>query len=76
MNFSIHLEERLAAGLKRHASRSGRTRNALINEAVRQYLERAQRDAWPEELRDFEALDDLKPFESQRAKKSSGVRFP
>lgn len=76
MNFSIHLEERLAAGLKRQASRSGRTRNALINEAVRQYLERAQRDEWPKELHDFAPFDDLKPFESHRAKKSSGVRFP
>ena len=35
MNFSLHLEERLVAALKRQAARSGRTRNALINEAVR-----------------------------------------
>lgn len=76
MNFSLHLEQRLVAGLKRQAARSGRTRNALINEAVRQWLERAQRDEWPEELRDFQPFDDLKPFESHRAKKSSGARFP
>lgn len=76
MNFSLHLEERLVAALKRQAARSGRTRNALINEAVRQWLERAQRDEWPKELSDFEAFEELKPFESHRAKKSSGVRFP
>ena len=76
MNFSIHLDDRLAAALKRVAARRGRTRNALITEAVREWLERAERATWPAELTEFQPFADLVPFESHRAKKKSGVRFP
>lgn len=76
MNFSIHLDDRLAAALKRHAARSRRTRNALITEAVRQWLERAEHSTWPAELTDFEPFTALAPFESHRSKKKTGARFP
>ena len=76
MNFSIHLDDRLVAALKRQAHRSGKTRNALITEAVRQWLAQAERATWPAELTDFEPFDDLEPFENHRSKKSSGARFP
>jgi len=76
MNFSIHLDDRLAAALKRQAARTGRTRNALVTEAVRQWLERAQRSEWPAELTDFEPFEDLEPFESHRSTRSTRSRFP
>ena len=76
MNFSIHLDDRLAAALKREAARSKRPRNALVTEAIRQWLDKQRRSTWPDELRDFEAFTDLEPFESHRGKKARGVRFP
>jgi hypothetical protein len=75
MNFSIHLDERLIAALKRQAHKSGKTRNALITEAVREWLARAERATWPDELTDFEPFDELEPFESHRSRKRTGARF-
>lgn len=76
MNFSIHLDDRLAAALKREAARVRRPRNALVAEAVRQWLDRARRNTWPPELTDFEPFTDLEPFERHRARKKTGARFP
>ena len=76
MNFSVHLDERLVKALERQARRAGRTRNALITDAVREWLARAERASWPAELTDFEAFDGLAPFESHRSKKKVGARFP
>ena len=76
MNFSIHIDDETAARLKREAARKKRTRNALITEAVKQWLERAQRSEWPEELQDFEGTPTLEPFEKARSKRRQGPRFP
>ena len=76
MNFSLHLDDSLAAALKRETARSKRPRNALVTEAIRQWLDRARRSTWPPELTDFEPFADLQRFESHRSKKSAGARFP
>ena len=76
MNFSIHIDDRLAAALKREAARTRRPRNALVTEAIRQWLDKARRSTWPPELTDFEPFTDLERFESHRSKKQTGVRFP
>jgi predicted transcriptional regulator len=76
MNFSIHLDDRLAAALKREATRTRRPRNAIVAEAIRQWMEKSRRSTWPPELTDFEPFTDLERFESHRSKKRTGARFP
>ena len=76
MNFSIHIDDRTAKSLAREVRRSGKTRNALIGEAVRQYLDQSRISEWPAELLEAQPLKGLKPFESFRRKERPAVRFP
>jgi hypothetical protein len=76
MNFSIHLDDRLAKELSLAARRTKRPRNALVAEAVRQWLERSGRKTWPPELTDFEPFTEVARFESHRSKRKTGPRFP
>lgn len=76
MNFSIHIDDRVAQALAKEVRRTGKTRNALIGEAVRDYLARARPSEWPRALLEAEAIKGLKPFESFRRKERSGARFP
>jgi predicted transcriptional regulator len=52
MNFSIHVDdvtlERLAAAVER----SGLTRNRIIVQAVKEWLERNEEPSWPEALKE------------------------
>ncbi len=49
MNFSVHLSDDLVERLNQTARESGKTRNALIREAVGEWLgrRRAAKWAWP-----------------------------
>lgn len=76
MNFSIHIDEPLAKALARAVKRAGKTRNALINEALRAWLEQQARTEWPAELLEAEPFDDLVPFEQGRTRKPTEPRFP
>lgn len=68
MNFSIHLEDSLLEVLNAMAQEEGRSRNALIREAIAEYLRRRGRTHWPAEVERLAgAAPDLKPFESHRS---------
>lgn len=67
MNFSIHIDESLARGLEGLAKESEKTRNALINEAIRHYLEEHRHSKWPKAVLALAgAAKGLKPFEELR----------
>ena len=76
MNFSIHIDDRVARALAKEAKRSGKTRNALIGEAERQFLAQRLITDWPRELLEATPIKGLKPFESFRRKERSVARFP
>jgi hypothetical protein len=76
MNFSIHIDDQTAKRLEQEAARRRRPRNALIAEAVKQWLERIQPTHWPADLLQFKGAPKLAPFEAHRSKKKQGVRFP
>ena len=76
MNFSIYIDDATADRLKREAARRKRTRNAVVAEAVKQWLERAQGSQWPRELLEFRGEPKLVPFEEFRSKKKERPRFP
>lgn len=67
MNFSIHIDEELALELSRVVKRSGKSRNALVNEALRQYLEGQNKSRWPQSVMSIAGTDKKgTPFESFR----------
>ena len=50
MNFSVHLNDELVERLDQTAKESGKARNALIREAVAEWLGRRQAGNWPAEI--------------------------
>lgn len=67
MNFSIHIDSQLAEGLASAVKKSGKTRNALINEALRDFLRLRTQMKWPKEVASLAgAAKDLEPFEARR----------
>lgn len=67
MNFSIHIDDKTAKTLKKMAKEKGETRNALISEALHQYVAGQSRSEWPEKARQFAgALKDMPRFEDYR----------
>ncbi len=75
MNFSVYLDPRTGARLTKEAARRGRTRNSLINEAIKQWLEQAGPSEWPRELLEA-GPEDIEPFESHRPRGKLKSRFP
>ena len=47
MNFSIHLDDACIARLSEAVERTGLSRNRLIAQAVREWLERNEESQWP-----------------------------
>lgn len=76
MNFSVHLDDRTAAVLKREAARLKRTRNSIVTEAVKRWLSEVDRTQWPRELLDWPGDPTQAPFEAARPRGSSKARFP
>jgi hypothetical protein len=52
MNFSVHFDEPTLDRLGAAVERSGLTRNRIIVQAVREWLERNEEPGWPESLRE------------------------
>jgi hypothetical protein len=66
MTFSIYLDEKLTKRLNRVAAESGRARNALIREALEQWLAKSQPEAWPELVLAFKGVRGAPSFEKTR----------
>lgn len=52
MNFSVHFDEPTLDRLAAAVERSGLTRNRIIVQAVREWLERNEEPGWPASLRE------------------------
>jgi metal-responsive CopG/Arc/MetJ family transcriptional regulator len=66
MTFSIHIDDSTAEALARAAQATGRTRNALIRQAIREWLAGRERKEWPGVVRQFKGVATAAPFESNR----------
>jgi metal-responsive CopG/Arc/MetJ family transcriptional regulator len=66
MNFSVHLNDELVERLNQTAKESGRARNALIREAVAEWLGRRRSGKWPAEVMNFRGIRRMKRFEEDR----------
>ena len=66
MNLSIHLSDTLAERLQQIAQETGRSRNALVREAVESWLVSREQRHWPQEVLDSQGVPDTIPFEQSR----------
>jgi hypothetical protein len=66
MNFNVYLDDVTGQQLISAAERTGETRNALIRQAVAEWLQRHDKPEWPDEVLAFHGVADFPPFESGR----------
>lgn len=66
MNINIYFEDSLGKNLNQYAKQLGKTRNAIVREAVKEWLDHHQTAKWPRSILKFSAIDDLPSFESHR----------
>lgn len=72
MPFSIHMDDETRRAIESLARKTGKTRNALINEAVREFVRSRVSADWPEDVRAWigagprRAGAAMPPFESYR----------
>jgi len=66
MNFSVHLSNELVERLDRAATENGKTRNALVREAVGEWLDRRRPRMWPASVMSFRGIRGIIRFEESR----------
>ena len=66
MNINIYLEDSLADSLNHYVKDSGQSRNAIIREAVQEYIITHQVKKWPDSVLKYKGTKDIAPFESSR----------
>ncbi|MBP7395000.1 MAG: CopG family transcriptional regulator [Zoogloea sp.] len=76
MNFNIYLDDETGQLLNKVAKKSGKSRNALIRQAVREWLKRQGKPQWPEEVLAFKGMADMPLFEASRDRLRPPVADP
>ena len=66
MNFNIYLDDETGQLLNKVAKKSGESRNALVRQAVSEWLKRQGKPQWPEEVLAFKGMADMPLFEASR----------
>ena len=66
MNFNIYLDDETGQQLNMVAKKVGESRNALVRQAVSEWLKRQGKPQWPAELLAFKGLADMPQFEASR----------
>jgi len=66
MNFNIYLDDETGQQLSHVAEQTGETRNALIRQAVSEWLNRQGKPQWPDEVLSFKGMADMPLFEATR----------
>lgn len=66
MNFNIYLEDTLGHHLENLAQKEGKTRNTLIREAIKAFVEKKTDFYWSSAIMNFQGFDEGITFESYR----------
>lgn len=66
MNLNVYLEDALASELNEYAKSAGHSRNAVIREAVKEYIVQHKVKVWTNTILQYEGIPDAVPFESYR----------
>lgn len=76
MNFNIYLDDETGQQLNQVAKKAGETRNALVRQAVGEWLQRHGRPQWPDEVLAFKGAADMPPFEAGRDRLKPPIADP
>lgn len=76
MNFNIYLDDETGQLLNKVAKKSGESRNALVRQAVSEWLKRQGKPQWPEEVLAFKGMADMPQFEASRDRLRPPVADP
>lgn len=66
MNFNIYIEDQLGKQLQKAAKATGKSKNALIREALSEWFQNHPLNKWPDTVLQHEGIHDFMPFESHR----------
>ncbi len=66
MNFNIYLDDETGLQLNKVAKKVGESRNALVRQAVAEWLKRQGKSQWSADLLAFNGMPDLPEFEASR----------
>lgn len=66
MHFNIYIDNQIGAQLTQIAKRSDKSRNAIIREAINEWVQHHLKPEWPEEILNFKGVKDFPPLESYR----------
>ena len=70
MNINIYLEDELGKNISKTAEQQGKTRNAVIREALKLWLDKQKKKAWPKSVLNFKGVKDFPRFEDTRTELS------
>ena len=76
MNINIYFEDSLGKNLNQYAKQLGKTRNAIVREAVKEWIDHHQTKKWPNSILNFSGVSDSPLFESHRAELTSPKEDP
>ena len=66
MNINVYLEDSLAKSLNQSAKQLGSSRNAIIREALKEWIQQHEVRKWSMAVLNFQGVKELPGFESYR----------
>lgn len=66
MHFNVYLDDQIGTALNKAVKKSGKKRNALIREALAEWLHRHLQTEWPREVLEFQGIKEGIDFEKYR----------
>ncbi len=76
MNFNIYLDDETGQRLNQVAKKAGESRNALVRQAVSEWLNRHGKPQWPEEVLAFKGMAGMPRFEANRHRLKPPIADP
>ena len=76
MNFNIYLDDETGQQLNKVAEKAGESRNALVRQAVSEWLKSRGKPQWPAEILAFKGMADMPLFEASRDRLKPPVADP
>jgi len=77
LNINIYLQDQLLEEVDRLARETGKSRSALIREAIEAWLaRRSGKEGWPTSVRDWRGAPEFPPFERARSELSGRPEDP
>lgn len=66
MHFNVYIDDQIGIELNKVTKKSGKKRNAIIREALAEWLQHHVKKEWPTEILTFTGIKDTIEFESYR----------